>query len=255
MCALARDKYRARAKRAVSVAAALFLAAGLLTVWAETPAVPVGFTQGPGDSLPAGWKPWILKNVKSRTVYRMAGDGSNVLVAIASASASGLMRNITIDPREYPIVQWNWKIANTIPNADILQKEKNDSPARLYVAFAYDINKVSLTERVKYWAARRIYSDLLPLRAIAYTWANTTPKETIASMPYTEWFKQIVVENRSSPVNEWITEERNVFRDYRKAFGEDPQNITAVAVMTNTDNLSGKATAWYADIVFGQERR
>jgi len=69
-------------------------------------------------------------------------------------------------------------------------------------------------------------------------------------MPYTSWFMQVVVENNTSPVNEWVTEERDVYQDYKAAFGEDPRDVTAVAIMTNTDNLHGEATAWYGDIIF-----
>jgi len=54
-------------------------------------------------------------------------------------------------------------------------------------------------------------------------------------------------------VNEWITEERDVLEDYRKAFGEDPGDVTGVAIMTNTDNIGGQATAWYGDIVFKEK--
>ena len=71
-------------------------------------------------------------------------------------------------------------------------------------------------------------------------------------MPYTSWFMQVALESRTTPVNEWITEERDVYEDYRKAFGEEPQAITGVAVMTNTDNMGGKAEAWYGNIVFKQ---
>jgi hypothetical protein len=109
---------------------------------------------------------------------------------------------------------------------------------------------VGLLERLKYEAAKRIYTQSLPLRAISYTWGNKTPRESIVPMPYTGWFKQLVVENAASPVNNWITEERDVYEDYRKAFGENPTGITGVAIMTNTDNMGGQATAWYGDITF-----
>jgi hypothetical protein len=61
---------------------------------------------------------------------------------------------------------------------------------------------------------------------------------------------QVVVENADSPTGEWLAEERDVYRDYMRAFHEEPGHITGVAIMTNTDNLHGKATAWYGDIVF-----
>jgi len=237
--------------RAVPLLALItFLFAGLL--YADLPFVVVGtFSSGSVDGhLPLDWNPWILKNVKRHSAYMLVRDDGTVIKAVADASASGLMRNIMIDPQEYPILQWRWKVANIIETADVSRKESNDSPARVYVAFAYDIRKVGLLERLKYEAAKRIYTQSLPLRAISYTWGNKTPRESIVPMPYTGWFKQLVVENAASPVNNWITEERDVYEDYRKAFGENPTGITGVAIMTNTDNMGGQATAWYGDIAF-----
>ena len=245
-----------RMRRAAMAAVATFLFAGLL--YADIPDIRVGAFSGtrPGRKLPPRWKPWILKNVKRRTAYALAADEDDVTAVKANAddSASGLMNDLTVDPREYPVLQWRWKVANIIEGADVAKKGDNDSPARIYVAFTYDIKNVGFLERLKYEAAKRIYSDSLPLRAICYTWGNRTPKESVVPMPYTHWFSQIVLENAHSPLNEWITEERDVYEDYRKAFGEEPGEVTGVAIMTNTDNLGGQATAWYGDITFRGKR-
>lgn len=42
---------------------------------------------------------------------------------------------------------------------------------------------------------------------------------------------------------------RNIVDDYRRAFGEDPPHVGAIAIMTDTDNTGETATAWYGDIV------
>ena len=52
----------------------------------------------------------------------------------------------------------------------------------------------------------------------------------------------------------WVTEERNVYEDYRARFGEDPSAIGAVALMTDTDNTGGEAEAYYGDIFLGAAR-
>ena len=236
--------------RAIIVSMAAVFFAGLL--YANAPDVSVGVFSAVtvGRILPPDWNPWILKNVKQRTVYTVVRDESAVIKAVADASASGLMRNISVDRHLHPILRWRWKVANIIDKADVSRKESNDSPARVYVAFAYDVGRLGLVERLKYEAAKPIYTQSLPLRAISYTWDSRTPKDTIVPMLYTGWFSQIVLQSASSPVNKWITEERDVYEDYQKAFGEDPAAINGVAIMTNTDNMGGQATAWYGDIVF-----
>lgn len=59
----------------------------------------------------------------------------------------------------------------------------------------------------------------------------------------------IVVESGSAKLNTWITEERNVYEDYKRTFGEDPPMISGVAIMTDTDNTGESAEAYYGDIV------
>jgi len=44
----------------------------------------------------------------------------------------------------------------------------------------------------------------------------------------------------------------NVLEDYRRAFGEEPPRIRAVAVMSDSDNTGARTVAWYGDIRFGR---
>jgi len=54
-----------------------------------------------------------------------------VVKAVAQASASGLTREVKINPKEYPIVQWRWKVANILKKGDVRKKEGDDYPARI----------------------------------------------------------------------------------------------------------------------------
>ena len=60
----------------------------------------------------------------------------------------------------------------------------------------------------------------------------------------------IVVESGEAKLNQWVNEERNIYEDYKKAFGEEPPMISGFAIMTDTDNTGESATAYYGDIVF-----
>ena len=63
--------------------------------------------------LPAHRKRFNFKNIERHTYYRLVEEsGQVVMKAEAKASASCLIRKIAIDPREYPIVQWRWKVRN-----------------------------------------------------------------------------------------------------------------------------------------------
>jgi hypothetical protein len=203
------------------------------------------------DVLPPGWKPLTFKKIERHTVYRLVRDGDLVAVkAVSEASSSGLTREIKIDPKEYQIVQWRWKIANGLRKGDVSKKEGDDYPARLYITFEYDPKKVGLFEKAKYETVRLLYGQYPPLNAINYIWESKAPKGTVVPNPYTDRAMMIVVESGTERANTWVTEERNVYQDYRLAFGEEPPMISGVAIMTDTDNTGESATAYYGDIVF-----
>jgi hypothetical protein len=49
----------------------------------------------------------------------------------------------------------------------------------------------------------------------------------------------------------WGSEERNIYEDYKQAFGEEPPLMNGVVIMTHTDNTKEQATAYYyGDIQF-----
>lgn len=204
-----------------------------------------------GDTLPAGWKPLTFKKIERHTVYRLVRDGDVVAIkAVSEAASSGLIQEIKINPKEYPVVQWRWKIGNVLRKGDVTKKSGDDYPARLYITFEYDPAKVGLFEKTKYETIRLLYGQYPPLNTITYIWEGKAPKGLIVPNPYTDRAKMIVVESGTERLNTWVTEERNVYEDYQKAFGEVPPLITGVAIMTDTDNTGESATAYYGDIVF-----
>lgn len=203
-----------------------------------------------GGNFPEGWKPLTFKKIQRHTAYSLVKDDTVVVKAVAEASASGLIREIKINPKEYPIIQWRWKIANILKKGDVHRKDGDDYPARLYITLEYDPNKLTFSEKVKYEAARLLYGQYPPLRAINYIWESHTPIGTMVPNSYTNRVMMIVVQSGGERVNQWITEERNFYEDYKPAFGEEPPMISGVAIMTDTDNTGEATTAFYGDILF-----
>lgn len=60
----------------------------------------------------------------------------------------------------------------------------------------------------------------------------------------------IVVESGAGRLNQWVSEERNLYEDFRQTFGEDPPMISGVAIMNDTDNTGESAIAYFGDILF-----
>jgi hypothetical protein len=168
---------------------------------------------------------------------------------MSDASASGLTKEVRIDPKDYPIIRWRWRVENLLKHSDVNRKDGDDYPARLYVTFEYDPEKTSFSKKLKYKAGRTIFGDI-PIGALNYIWETKTPIGTIVENAYTNFAQMIVVESGPQKVGTWVDEERNIYEDYKRAFGEEPPMINGVAIMSDTDNTKEQATAYYGDIVF-----
>ena len=221
---------------------------------AESPeALAIGvFSVAPPDGpWPDSWKPLTFPKIPQHTTYSLVKEGEQVVVKASSqASSSGMTREIRIDPREYPIIQWQWKVSNVLRTGDVAKKAGDDYPARIYVTFEYDSEKVGLFGKAKYETAKLIYGRYPPLGAINYIWESRAPVGAVVPNPFTDQVQMIVVESGSTKLNTWITETRNVYEDYKRAFGQDPPMISGVAIMTDTDNTGESAEAYYGDIAF-----
>ena len=206
-------------------------------------------------SLPTGWKPLYFRGIKGHTHYGLVkDDGAVVVKAVSHAAASGLFREIKINPREYPIVQWRWKITNILENGNAHRKSGDDYPARLDIAFAYNGTNVGYFERLKYNTFKWLYGEYPPFDAMTYIWANRVPKDTVIPNAYTDRDMMFVVESGTKKLNQWVTDERNLYQDYKRAFGAEPPMISGVAIVTDTDNTGESAVAYYGDILFKTNR-
>ena len=237
---------------------ALAMTAGCSTMSAhdaaDTIALPEvrSFSNHPeGESLPPGWQPWILSRFKRPTAYRLVNEqGRTVVCARAESSASGLIHPLDLDPRSYPVLHWHWKVDDLIQKADNTQKHLEDSPVRLVVSFSGDIDKLDLQDRMFFDNVRLLTGQQMPYATLMYIWENRAPKETVIDNRHTSRIKMIVAESGRDRLGQWQDVTRNIIEDYRRAFGEEPGRITAIGIMTDTDNTGDNAHAWYGDIAF-----
>jgi hypothetical protein len=226
-------------------------------VFGEDDLLVVGaFPQAAEGSLPPGWKPEIFKKGTKgkQTAYEVVRDGeTTVLRAESVGTASGLEHEVSVDLKAYPILRWRWKVTNVVVSGDPRRKDTDDYAARVYVTFAFDPDKASFGERLRYRTIRAM-SNKIPFAAMAYIWASRTPVHTVIASPHMGGILNLfAVENGDARVGQWVAEERNVYEDYRRAFGKEPPLVSGVAVMTDTDNTQERATAYYGDLVFAKE--
>lgn len=205
----------------------------------------------PGADLPAGWQPWTLSRFKKPTEYKLVkADGRTVIKASASSSASGLVHPLKLDPAEYPLLQWRWKVDALITKADNTRKHTEDAPVRLVISFDGDLDKLDFGDRMFFDQVKALTGQELPYATLMYIWENRVPKETVISNLHTTRIKMVVAESGRGKIGQWCEESRNVYQDFRRAFGEQPGRITAIGIMTDTDNTGENVHAYYGDIVF-----
>ena len=213
-------------------------------------ALPFSVLQ-PGAPLPDWLKPFAFSNQPRRTEFSLVADeGRTVLHARAEASASGLARELRIDPREHPLLAWRWKVANLIVKSDLARKEGDDFAARLYLTFDFDPATLAFGERMKLAIARAIWGEGLSLAALCYVWDSRLPVGTIAPNAYTDRVRMVVADSGAAGLGRWVSRERNVVEDYRRAFGTEPPVINGVIVSVDTDNTGETAESWFGDVTF-----
>jgi hypothetical protein len=178
-----------------------------------------------------GLEGWETKEFKGLTEYTAVDEGGRrVLKAVSRGTASGLIRKISVDPEEYPIISWSWKVEDVVKGGDETKKSGDDYAARVYLVFNAPIFFQATT--------------------VNYIWANRLPRGQSTPNPFLpKNAMMLAVESGRDRVGQWIDEERNIIEDYRKLFGKKPPRIAAVAIMTDTDNTNGSAVAYYGDIV------
>ena len=207
------------------------------------------------EVLPQGWKPLTFRNIAATTRYSVVPDGAGfVLKAESRAAASGLYRPVDLAPTVYPILAWRWKVENILAKGDERRKEGDDYAARIYVAFQYDPGAATLWEKTRYGTYRLFYGEYPPKAVINYIWANRLPKGAAIDNAFTDRAKMIAVQSGPQEIGRWLSEERNLYEDYRRLFGQEPPRIAGIALMTDTDNTGESAVAYYDQIVLRPAR-
>ena len=198
---------------------------------------------------PINWKPLTFDSIDNHTAYFLVRDNNKtILKAISNNSASGYIHKVSINPKEFPFLTWSWKIDNLISKADINTKSGDDYPARVYITFEYDIERLSGWEKFKVEAYYLAHGEYPPLAVLNYVWDNKKPIGYSTPNAYTDRVQMLVAQSGNNKVGQWVSQQVNIYQDYLRVFGEPPGKITAVAIMTDTDNTMESTTAYYGDI-------
>jgi hypothetical protein len=208
------------------------------------------------SQVPATWQPedqlkWESVKIpgKLATEYSLVRlNNRNKLKANAQASASMLRQDLHIEPERLNALSFSWQIQELIADADMSQRETEDSPVRLVLAFDGDRSQFSAKNAMLSELSHAVSGKPMPYATLMYVWCNHRPVNSVIHNPRTDRIRKIVIESGPQRVNQLISYQRNIKADFEKAFGEAPGALIGIAIMTDTDNTRSHAQAWYGPI-------
>lgn len=169
----------------------------------------------------------------------------------ADASVSILRQRFATPLAGAQQLRFRWRIDALPQEADLAQADRSDSPVGVLLAFDGDRSTWSARDHRMSEITRLLTGEDLPHATLAYVWSHGEPLETVVANPRTARIRKIVLDSGDTHVGGWREHVRDVAADYRRAFGEEPGPLRAVALMTDTDNTTSRLTAWYGALYLG----
>ena len=211
--------------------------------------VPPRFSAAQPGAVPSAWQTVLLSSNKQPTEYTLVADeGVVVLRASAKGSASILAWRTDFDPRAFPMLSWRWKVTKSIAGADTRARRSEDSPARVMISFSGNAASLKAGDRAAGALAEAISGHALPYAVLMYIWGAKVPPESTTVSALTSRIRMIAVSSDDEGAGRWQSYRRNLADDYRRVFGEEPGRVTAIELMTDTDNTGAVAETFYGDL-------
>jgi len=232
------------------------LVALLVTACANTPSEPaaavVSGSAWATDGMPSGSRhSWIHQTFpgKRPTVYQyQPKDGRAALAVHAASSASMLRQTVRVEPAQLGQLRFSWMVPALIGAADLTQRDGDDSPVRVVLAFEGDRARFSARNAALSELSELLTGEPLPYATLMYVWSNHRAAGTVVINPRTDRIRKLVMESGPGRLSQWLDYERDVRADFLKAFGEPPGALLAIGIMTDTDNTRSEAQAWYGPV-------
>jgi hypothetical protein len=191
--------------------------------WSKTPVGQKG--------VPNGWRDQIWGNPKYE--FEVVSESSTrVLHLVSNGDSSTINKDVKIDCKDYPVLQWRWKVVELPKGGDARKKATDDQALQLYVTFPRFPNAVRS-------------------RVIGYIWDTTAPAGTIVKSQKTGLVTYVVMRSGDADIGKWVTETRNVCEDYKKIYGEEPEEkVEALSIGIDSDDTRSRAEGYVGEILF-----
>jgi len=181
--------------------------------------------------VPPGWQ--AQKWGSPRYEFAIVRDGSGKVIELKSeGDSSTISKEIKIDVKQYPILEWRWKVSVLPPRGDARRAETDDEAAQLYVSFPR-------------------FPTAVRTRVIGYIWDTGAPSGAVFPSAKVGAVTFVVVRSGPGDLGKWITESRNVYEDYKRIYREEPgETVGGVSLSINSQNTGARAESLFGEILF-----
>ena len=209
--------------------ASIVAAQGARLVVEDWSKVPLGH-----KGAPPGWRTqnWGSPKFEFEIVNN---DSTRVLHLVSNGDSSTIFKEVKVSCKDYQILQWSWKVVELPKGGDSRKKATDDQAAQISVTFPR-------------------FPSAVRSRIIDYVWDTTAPAGTIVKSEKTGLVTYIIMRSGDAELGKWVTESRNVCEDYKKIYGEEPdERIEAVSIGIDSDDTRSRAEAYVGDIFFRKQ--
>jgi len=176
-----------------------------------------------------------VRGSNGKTTYSVGiNENGSFLRAEAKGTASGLGKKVKIDLSKTPFINITWKIEKDLKGIDERSKKGHDYAARVFV-----VKKTGLTP--------------LSNKAVNYVFSSNNSTNEFWRSPYTKSSIDYVLSTTKENLNEWVTVKANVKEHFKKLHNLNVNELTGLAIMTDTDQTDIKAISYYQNIYFSSE--
>jgi hypothetical protein len=200
------------------------------------------------SNAPVTWVHQTFPGKRSSSYRYERKDGRDTLHVNAASSASMLRQTVRVEPNQLGQLRFSWMVPSLIEAADLSQRDGDDSPVRVVLAFEGDRTRFSAKDAALSELSELLTGEPLPFATLMYVWSNHRPAGTVVVNPRTGRIRKLVMESGPGRLSQWLDYERDVRADFVKVFGEAPGALLAIGIMTDTDNTQSQAQAWYGPV-------
>ena len=196
----------------------------------------------------APWEHYVLPAKQATLFSAQRMQGRHAVKAQAQSSASMLRRKLRVEPQDLGTLRFSWLVESLIADADMAERETDDAPVRIVLAFEGDRSQFSARNAMLSELAHALTGEPMPYATLMYSWCQHCVGGQAIVNPRTDRIRTQVVEVGKSHLGQWRDYERDIRADFSAVFGEPPGALVAIGVMTDADNTQSHATAWYGPI-------